>query len=44
MVPSACSHHPDDKLVDVVRVAQLIDERKEHATRQHLLQNITGHF
>lgn len=32
------SHHPDDKLVDVVWVAQLIDERKEHAARQHLLQ------
>lgn len=35
---SVKSHHPDDKLVDVVWVTQLVDQGKQHTTRQHLLK------
>lgn len=38
------THHPDDKLVNVVWVTQLIDEREQHTTGQHLLKDDTQCF
>lgn len=38
------THHPDDKLVNVVWVTQLIDEREQHTTGQHLLKDDTERF
>lgn len=32
------SYHPDDELIDVVWVAKLVDQRKQHTTRKHLLK------
>ena len=32
------SYHPDDELIDVVWVAKLVDQRKQHTTREHLLK------
>lgn len=32
------SHHPNHKLVDVVWVTELVDQRKQHTTCQHLLK------
>lgn len=37
----ANAHHPDDKLVNVVWVTQLIDEREQHTACQHLLKDNT---